>query len=69
MFAAVVLFVLLLIGILYIAFMRFGNPPEATPTPAAALRLPDAGGETTRVIAATPDAWSFGAHRQPTRHG
>lgn len=34
MFAAVALFVLLLIGILYIAFMRFRNPPPPTPLPA-----------------------------------
>lgn len=46
MFGAVALFVILLLGILYIAFMRFGNPPPARPVPpppAALLRfVPDA---------------------------
>lgn len=42
MFGAVLLFVLLLLAILYIAFMRFRNPPPPTPTPApvAAVAAP-----------------------------
>jgi hypothetical protein len=36
MFGAVVLFVLLLLAILYIAFMKFRNPPAPTPIPPAA---------------------------------
>ena len=42
MFAAVALFVILLLTILYIAFMRFGNPPAASPTraPEAAMVAP-----------------------------
>lgn len=35
MFAAVALFVILLLAILYIAFMRFGDPPPPTPIPEA----------------------------------
>lgn len=45
MFGAVVLFVILLVGILYIAFMRFRNPPTPTPRPApgaAVASPPDA---------------------------
>ena len=46
MFFAVILFVVLLLGLLYIAFMRFGNPPppsEAAPvtwSPPAAVFTP-----------------------------
>lgn len=41
MFGAVVLFVLLLIGMLYIAFMRFRDPPRPSPTPVAAADASD----------------------------
>ena len=33
MFGAVVLFVVLLLGMLYIAFLRFRDPPMPTPRP------------------------------------
>jgi hypothetical protein len=53
MFGAVALFVILLLGILYVAFMRFGNPPPARPVPpppAALLRsVPDANVSSTAL--------------------
>ena len=68
MFGAVALFVILLLAILYIAFLRFRNPPAPTPTPvpAAAVAAPHGvfgwseilphGGQTSR--AAPPQAAS-----------
>ena len=39
MFGAVALFVILLLAILYIAFIRFRSPPVPTPTPAPAAAV------------------------------
>ena len=39
MFGAVGLFVILLLAILYIAFMRFRSPPPPTPVPAPAAAV------------------------------
>lgn len=60
MFAAVALFVILLLGLLYIGFMRFGNPPppsEAAPAVWAPSPAPEVDAATLLLAlerAATP---------------
>lgn len=59
MFAAVVLFVVLLLGMLYIAFIRFRDPPMPTPRPSTVGFFSP---PTPAIVSAAPDELPTGPH-------